>query len=78
MAYDDHRPPRRRWHLALLILPFLWQIGGIPFVNDVTVRPFGLPFPMLWQIVGILFASAVIAFVRSIDRRRESLPDDPA
>jgi hypothetical protein len=66
-------PPvrRRRWHLSLLLLPFLWQVGGVPLVNDVAWRPFGLPFPMVWQMAGVVFASIVITCVRGIDLRRE-------
>jgi hypothetical protein len=63
--------PPRRWHLGLLLLPFLWQVGAVPLVNDIAWRPFGLPFPMVWQMAGVLFASAIIALVRAIDLRRE-------
>lgn len=64
-------PRRRRWHLSLLLLPFLWQVGGVPLVNDVALRPFGLPFPMVWQMAGVVFASFIITCVRAIDLRRE-------
>ncbi len=57
---------RHRW---LLLLPFVWQVGCVPLVNDVAWRPFELPFPMFWQMAGILFTTAVIALVFAIDRR---------
>lgn len=57
---------RHRW---LLLIPFLWQIGGIPLVNDVAWRPFSLPFPMVWQMAGIVVTSAIIAIIFSIDRK---------
>lgn len=63
----SHRVSRR--HRWLLLIPFLWQIGGVPLVNDVAWRPFSLPFPMVWQMAGILITSAIIAFIFSIDRR---------
>jgi hypothetical protein len=59
----------RRPHRWLLVLPFVWQAGLAPVVNDVAWRPFSLPFPMAWQMAGILLTTAVIAVVFAIDRR---------
>lgn len=56
---------RHRW---LLVLPFIWQIALIPFVNDIAWRPFDLPFPMVWQMAGVVFASVIIAIVHAIDK----------
>jgi hypothetical protein len=61
---------RAKAHRAWLLLPFVWQVGLAPLVNDVAVQPFGLPFPMVWQMLGIVLASACIAIVYRIDRRR--------
>jgi hypothetical protein len=66
------RPTGHRW---LLLVPFAWQVGLAPLVNDVAARPFDLPFPMAWQMAGILLTSVVIGLVYAIDRRR-GLPDD--
>ena len=44
-----HRP-----HLVLLALPFIWQVGCIPLVNEVALRPLGMPFPMVWQMAGVV------------------------
>jgi len=68
------RPTGHRW---LLLVPFAWQVGLAPLVNDVAARPFDLPFPMAWQMAGILLTSVVIGLVYAIDRRR-GLPDDEA
>lgn len=57
-------------HRWLLLLPFLWQVGTVPLVNDIAWRPFGLPFPLVWQMAGVVFASAIIALVFALDRRR--------
>lgn len=65
------RPSRR--HRWLLLLPFAWQVGCVPLVNDVAWQPFGLPFPMAWQMAGILFTTAVIAVVFAIDRRLDAI-----
>ena len=61
----------RRRHRWLLVLPFVWQIALVPFINDVAWRPLSLPFPMVWQMAGVLFASLVIAIVHCLDKRAE-------
>ena len=65
---------RRHWHRWLLLVPFLWQVAFAPLVNDVMLRPFGMPFPMAWQMAGILVTSVVIAIVYRLDRRRAPDP----
>lgn len=65
-----HRIPRgHRW---LLLIPFLWQVGMVPLVNDVAWRPLSLPFPMVWQMAGIIVTTLVIAIVFRIDERVEA------
>lgn len=59
----------KRPHLALLALPFIWQVGCIPLVNEVALRPFGMPFPMVWQMAGVVFASLIFGLVFHLDRR---------
>jgi len=59
----------RRGHLWLLTLPFVWQLGMAPFINDVTYKPFGLPFPMAWQMAGVILATVLFAIVFELDRR---------
>lgn len=68
--------PISRRHRWLLLIPFLWQIGAVPLVNDVAWRPFSLPFPMVWQMTGILVTSAIIASIFAIDRRHPEFGDD--
>ncbi len=65
-------PARRATHRWLLLLPFVWQVGLIPVVNDLPLRPFGLPFPMFWQMLGILVTTGVIGIVLRLDRRLEA------
>jgi uncharacterized membrane-anchored protein len=67
----------RRWHRWLLLTPFVWQVALAPLVNDVMLRPFGLPFPMAWQMLGIVLTSVVIAIVYRLDRRRAAEQDEP-
>ena len=65
MTIDAPSPtrPARRSYRWWLLFPFVWQAGLAPLVNDIGLRPFGLPFPMAWQMVGIVMTSAVIAWV---------------
>lgn len=55
-----------RW---LLVVPFAWQIGLAPAVNDIRFSPWHIPFPMVWQMLGIVVTSVVIAVVFRLDRR---------
>lgn len=54
---------------ALLLLPFVWQLGLAPWANGVDWRPLGLPFPMVWQMAGIVFATFVLALRYWLDRK---------
>ncbi len=73
----DDAPSRiPRGHRWLLIIPFLWQVGFVPFVNDIAWRPFSLPFPMVWQMLGIVLTSIVIAIVFRLDERVDPEIDD--
>lgn len=76
---NGDRPARRipRGHRWLLLIPFLWQVGMVPLVNDIAWRPLSLPFPMVWQMVGIVVTSVVIAIVFTIDERVDPEDDDP-
>jgi len=60
---------RARWHRWLLLVPFVWQAGLAPLIDDVPLRPLGLPFPMAWQMAGIVLTTLVIAVVYRLDRR---------
>jgi hypothetical protein len=71
-------PKIARPHRWLLLIPFLWQVGCIPLVNDVAWRPFSLPFPMAWQMAGIVITSIVIGVVFAIDRKHPEFEEDPA
>ncbi|MBB5686869.1 DUF3311 domain-containing protein [Sphingobium boeckii] len=66
---DEPPVPVSRGHRWLLIIPFLWQVGMVPLVNDIQWRPLSLPFPMVWQMMGIILTSIVIAIVFRIDER---------
>ncbi|HEX4251538.1 MAG TPA: DUF3311 domain-containing protein [Pseudonocardia sp.] len=56
-------------HRWLLVVPFVWQVGLVPVVNDVDLAPLHIPFPMCWQLLGIVVTSVVVAVVFRLDRR---------
>lgn len=64
--------PVSRAHRWLLAIPFVWQVGFVAVVNDVALRPFGLPFPMVWQMLGIVLTTIVIGVVFALDRRADA------
>ncbi len=71
---DQHVDAKKsglRPHHLLLAIPFVWQLGLAPFINDVVVPGLPLPFPMVWQMAGVVLTSVVVAAVYLIDRRRE-------
>lgn len=76
MSHDIPAARRSFAHRWLLLIPFLWQVGMVPFVNDIAWRPFALPFPMVWQMAGIILTSIVIATVFAIDKRQEPPEDE--
>jgi hypothetical protein len=66
----------RKPHRLLLLLPFVWQVGLVPVVNDISFAPLNIPFPMLWQMAGILVTSAVIGLVFRLDKRAGLADED--
>lgn len=68
MATPSLAPHRPRTYLWLLILPFVWQVGGIPVANGIAWHPLGLPFLMVWQMAGVMFSSCVFAWVFHLDK----------
>lgn len=68
MATQSPAPYRPRTYLWLLVLPFVWQIGGTPLANGIDWHPLGLPFLMVWQMAGVVFSSVVFAWVFHLDK----------
>jgi Protein of unknown function (DUF3311) len=64
---------RLRWwkdfwpQLLLLAIPFVWQVGLLPWSNRVEWRPVGLPFVMVWQMLGVLITTASLAAIYHLD-----------
>ena len=60
--------------VLLTLIPFIWAIGMIPFVNRVKPLVLGLPFLAFWLVAGIFVAFLCIWALYRIDSksRRDS------
>jgi hypothetical protein len=67
------RPPRRRWHWLLLVVPFVWCIAATPLVNRVGLVFGAWPFLLVWATAGVVVGTGCLAAVYLIDRRNGDL-----
>ena len=58
--------------VVLTLIPFIWTIGMIPFVNRVKPIVFGLPFLAFWLVAGIFVAFFCIAALYRIDSKKDT------
>jgi hypothetical protein len=59
----------KRLRVLLTLIPFLWTVGMIPFVNRVKPLVLGLPFLAFWLVAGIFVAFFCIAALYRIDSK---------
>jgi hypothetical protein len=57
--------------LILTLIPFIWIVGMIPFVNKVHPIIMGLPFLAFWLVAGIFVTSACLQIIYKIDSRKD-------
>jgi hypothetical protein len=57
--------------VVLTLIPFLWIVGMIPFVNRVKPLVLGLPFLAFWLVCGIPVTFFCIWRLYSIDSKRK-------
>lgn len=55
--------------VILTLIPFIWIIGMIPFVNKVHPITMGLPFLAFWLLAGIFVTTACLQIIYKIDTR---------
>lgn len=58
--------------LILTLIPFIWIVGMIPFVNRVHPIIMGLPFLAFWLVAGIFVAFACLQIIYKIDSSKNS------
>ena len=56
--------------VILTLIPFLWIIGMIPFVNRVRPILLGLPFLAFWLVAGIFVTFVCVWGLYHIDAKR--------
>lgn len=57
--------------IILTLIPFIWIVGMIPFVNKVHPIVMGLPFLAFWLLAGIFVAFACLQIIYKIDSRKD-------
>ncbi len=57
--------------VVLTLIPFVWAIGLIPFVNRVKPIVLGLPFLAFWMVAVIYIACLCIAGLYYIDKHQQ-------
>ena len=55
--------------IILTLLPFLWIVGMVPFVNRVRPIILGLPLLAFWEVAGILVTFLSIWGLYHIDSK---------
>ena len=55
--------------IILSLIPFIWTVGMIPFVNRVQPLICGLPFLAFWLIAGIFVAFLCIGTMYRLDAK---------
>jgi hypothetical protein len=55
--------------VVLTLIPFVWTIGLLPFVNHAKPIVFGLPFVAFWLVAGIFVAFVCIGIIFKIDSK---------
>ncbi|AWB10296.1 Protein of unknown function (DUF3311) [Thermodesulfobium acidiphilum] len=57
---------------VLTLIPFVWTIAAIPFVNTVKPIVLGLPFLAFWLVAGIFVAFVCLSIVYKIDTKNSN------
>ncbi|MDF2572212.1 MAG: hypothetical protein K0R55_3816 [Sporomusa sp.] len=58
--------------IILTLIPFIWIVGMIPFVNRVHPIIMGLPFLAFWLVAGIFVTFTCLRFIYKIDSSNRS------
>ncbi len=57
--------------VVLTLIPFVWAIGMVPFVNRVKPLVLGLPFLAFWMVAVIYISCLCIAGLYYIDKHQK-------
>lgn len=57
--------------VILTLVPFIWIVGMIPFVNTLHPIILGLPFLAFWLLAGIFVAFGCLKIIHTIDSKKD-------
>lgn len=55
--------------VILTLIPFVWSLGMVPFVNKSKPIVMGLPFLAFWEVAGIFVAFLCIGGLYHLDQQ---------
>lgn len=55
--------------VILTLIPFVWSLGMVPFVNKSKPIVMGLPFLAFWEVAGIFVAFFCIGGLYHLDQQ---------
>ncbi|SDD49344.1 DUF3311 domain-containing protein [Sporomusa acidovorans] len=58
--------------VILTLIPFVWIVGMVPFVNTVHPMVLGLPFLAFWLLSGIFVAFGCLTVLYKLDSRKDN------
>lgn len=58
--------------IILTLIPFIWSVGMVPFINQVHPIILGLPFLAFWLICGIFIAFICLQIIYKMDTKHET------
>ncbi len=67
----NSRPSRSHAYRWLAVLPPLFMLCGVPFVNRMSGTLLGLPPLLTWSTAWVLVTSATMGLVWVLDRRAD-------
>jgi hypothetical protein len=62
-------PPRSHAYRWLAVLPTVFMLVGVPFVNRMSGTWVGLPPLLTWSVAWVVVTSATMALIWTLDRR---------
>lgn len=57
----------------LFLVPFIWSVGAVPWVNKVEPFVLGMPFLMFWELAGVFVGFLAIFAIYYIEHYLEKI-----
>lgn len=62
----------RMYRVVLTLIPFVWSLGMVPFINRTKPIIMGLPFLAFWEIAGIFVAFLCLGTLYRMDKHYQN------